>query len=42
MGEAADLQVGGLVRARGVLSPNRLIEAERLVILTHVARIIEG
>jgi hypothetical protein len=42
MGEAADLQVGALVRARGVLGADRLIEAERLVILTHVARIIEG
>jgi tetrahydromethanopterin S-methyltransferase subunit A len=42
MGEAADLQVGGLVRARGILGDGRLIEAERLVILTHVARIVEA
>ena len=41
MGEAADLQVGGLVRVRGVLGANRLIGAERLVILTQVARIVE-
>lgn len=41
MGEAADLQVGALVRVRGTLGENRLIEAERLVILTRVARIIE-
>jgi hypothetical protein len=42
MGEAADLQVGALVRARGTLGDGRLIEAERLVILTHVARIVEA
>jgi tetrahydromethanopterin S-methyltransferase subunit A len=42
MGEAADLQVGALVRARGALDERRLVEAERLVILTHVARIVEG
>jgi tetrahydromethanopterin S-methyltransferase subunit A len=41
MGEAADLQMGALVRVRGTLGERRLIEAERLVILTHVARIIE-
>jgi tetrahydromethanopterin S-methyltransferase subunit A len=40
MGGAADLQVGALVRARGMLGDGRLIEAERLVILTHVARIV--
>jgi hypothetical protein len=42
MGKAADLQIGALVRVRGALDERRLIEAERLVILTHVARIIEG
>jgi tetrahydromethanopterin S-methyltransferase subunit A len=42
MGEAADLQVGALVRARGALGDGRVIEAERLVILTHVARIVEA
>jgi hypothetical protein len=42
MGEAADLHVGALVRARGALGEERLIEAERLVILTLVARILEG
>ena len=42
MGEAADLQIGALVRVRGALGESRLIEAERLVILTGVARILEG
>jgi tetrahydromethanopterin S-methyltransferase subunit A len=42
MGEASDLQVGALVRARGTLGDGRLIEAERLVILTDVARIVEA
>jgi hypothetical protein len=42
MGEAADLHVGALVRVRGTLSESRLIEAERLVILTQVAHIIEA
>jgi tetrahydromethanopterin S-methyltransferase subunit A len=42
MGEAADLEPGALVRARGPLAESRLIEAERLVILTRVARIVEG
>jgi tetrahydromethanopterin S-methyltransferase subunit A len=41
MGEAADLQVGALVRTRGALDERRLIEAERLVILTRVARILK-
>jgi tetrahydromethanopterin S-methyltransferase subunit A len=41
MGEAADLQPGALVRARGPLVASDLVDAERLVILTHVARIIE-
>jgi tetrahydromethanopterin S-methyltransferase subunit A len=47
MGTAADLIPGGLIRARGVLgsypsSAAQLITAESLVILTRVARIIEG
>ena len=42
MGEAADLQIGALVRVRGTLGESRLIEAERLVILTQVAHIIEA
>jgi hypothetical protein len=42
MGEATDLQVGALVRVRGALSERRFVEAERLVILTRVARILEG
>jgi tetrahydromethanopterin S-methyltransferase subunit A len=42
MGEAADLQIGALVRVRGALGERRLVEVERLVILTHVARIVEG
>jgi tetrahydromethanopterin S-methyltransferase subunit A len=42
MGEGSDLHVGALVRVRGALDERRLIEAERLVILTHVARVIEG
>jgi tetrahydromethanopterin S-methyltransferase subunit A len=41
MGEAADLQIGALVRVRGTLGEGRQIEAERLVILTRVARIVE-
>jgi hypothetical protein len=42
MGEAADVQVGALLRARGRLDEGRpLVVAERLVILTHAARIIE-
>ncbi len=42
MGEAADLDVGALVRTRGTLGERRLVEAERLVILTRVARIVEA
>src|SRR5262249_47380707 len=41
MGEAADLQVGALLRARGGLAEGPLVDAQRLVILTRVARIIE-
>lgn len=43
MGEVADVQVGALVRARGRLDEGRqLVMAERLVILTRAARIIEA
>lgn len=42
MGEAADLEVGALLRARGTLGEQRRVEAERLVILTRVARIVEA
>jgi tetrahydromethanopterin S-methyltransferase subunit A len=42
MGEASDLQIGALVRVRGALGEGRLITAARLVILTPVARIVEG
>ena len=42
MGEAADLQIGALVRVRGTLGESNLIDAERLVILTQVAHIIEA
>jgi tetrahydromethanopterin S-methyltransferase subunit A len=41
MGGAADLEVGALVRARGTLGEGHLVEAERIAILTRVARIVE-
>ncbi|HEX3269128.1 MAG TPA: hypothetical protein VHR15_00670 [Ktedonobacterales bacterium] len=41
MGEAADLQIGALIRVRGALGERHLVEAERLVILTRAARILE-
>jgi tetrahydromethanopterin S-methyltransferase subunit A len=41
MGEAADLQIGAVVRVRGTLGERRRVDAERLVILTRVARIVE-
>lgn len=41
MGEAPDLVVGALIRARGRLGANRLIDAQTIVILTRVARIVE-
>jgi hypothetical protein len=41
MGEAVDLQIGALVRVRGTLGDLRRVDAERLVILTSVARIVE-
>jgi hypothetical protein len=42
MGGAADLQTGVLVRARGPLGDDHVLDAQQLVILTRVARIIEG
>jgi tetrahydromethanopterin S-methyltransferase subunit A len=42
MGSTADLQTGALVRARGPLGEDHVLEAQQLVILTRVARIIEG
>ncbi len=42
MGEASDLKIGALVRVRGTLGEDRRVDAERIVILTQVARIIEG
>jgi hypothetical protein len=39
MGGVDDLQVGALVRARSELAPGPLVEAQRLVILTRVARV---
>ena len=41
MGGPADLQVGALVRARGELGADNLVEAGQIAILTHVARIVE-
>jgi tetrahydromethanopterin S-methyltransferase subunit A len=41
MGTVDDIQAGALVRARGVLGEGLLVDAQGLVILTHVARIIE-
>ena len=42
MGGAADLQTGALVRARGPLGDDLVLDAQQLVILTRVARIIEA
>lgn len=42
MGGSADIAVGALVRVHGRLGEGQLVVAERLVILTHVARIIES
>jgi tetrahydromethanopterin S-methyltransferase subunit A len=42
MGEAADLHVGALVRARGTLGADGVVDTQGLVILTRVARIVEG
>lgn len=41
MGGPPDLETGALVRVRGKLSDDHLVDAEGIVILTHVARIIE-
>ncbi len=42
MGEAADLQVGALVRVRGPLDAVDQVEAQQIVILTRVARLLDG
>lgn len=42
MGGAADLQTGALVRARGPLGADQVLDAQQLVILTRVAHIIEA
>jgi hypothetical protein len=41
MGEASDLVSGALVRARSTLSDDRALDAQSLVILTRVARVVE-
>ncbi len=41
MGDASDLRAGALVRARGTLGLDGLVDAQALVILTRVARILE-
>ena len=41
MGEAADVQVGALLRLRGTLGADRTFDAQRVVILTQVARVVE-
>ena len=40
MGGSADIHVGALLRARGALGANQVLDAEQIAILTHVARII--
>jgi hypothetical protein len=40
MGETADVAVGALVRARGILTDSVEVQAQTLVILTRVARIL--
>ena len=42
MGGPDDLHVGALVRVRGVLASDAQVDAQKLVILTHAARIVEG
>lgn len=41
MGEPDDLQIGALLRARGAWRDGNQVDAERVVILTRVARIVE-
>jgi tetrahydromethanopterin S-methyltransferase subunit A len=42
MGERDDLQIGALVRTRGTLGADDQIDAQQLVILTRVGRIVES
>jgi hypothetical protein len=42
MGDASDLQPGALVRARGPRLADDLVDAQHLVILTRVARILDS
>lgn len=42
MGVAADVQVGALLRVRGTLGDDRALDAQQLVILTRVGRIVES
>jgi len=43
MGGPEDVQAGALLRAHGTLGEGRrVVDAERLVILTRVGRIVEG
>jgi len=39
MGKASDVEPGAIVRARGVLGPDRAVQAEAVIILTSVATI---
>lgn len=41
MGGPTDIHVGALLRALGPLSAGQIVDAEQMVILTHVGRIIE-
>ena len=41
MGGPDDLQIGALLRARGAWRDGNQVDAERVVILTHVARVVE-
>jgi hypothetical protein len=42
MGGPDDLQIGALLRARGVLRDGNAIDAERVVILTRVGRVVDS
>jgi hypothetical protein len=42
MGGPDDLQIGALLRARGVLRDGNAIDAERVVILTRVGRVVDA
>ena len=39
MGKPSDVEPGAIVRARGVLGPDRAVQAEAVIILTHVATV---